>query len=206
MNEAFETLPREKQMRIINAAMEVFACNEYKRASTDDIAAKAGISKGLLFYYFHNKEALYLYVYEYCRRITTEQILDTHYYELDDYFEILEYSACKKAKMISEIPWLMDFAVRAFYSEQDKIKQSNNNVINNIMIYFQNINRDKFREGVDINELTRMFLWMTDGYMNEKRRLGLPIKQEEIMTDFRKWMDMFRRITYKEEYLPENHD
>ena len=77
MNEAFETLPQEKQMRIINAAMEVFACNEYKRASTDDIAAKAGISKGLLFYYFHNKEALYLYVYEYCRRITTEQILDT---------------------------------------------------------------------------------------------------------------------------------
>ena len=51
-----------------------------------------------------------------------------------------------------------------------------------------------------------MFLWMTDGYMNEKRRLGLPIKQEEIMTDFRKWMDMFRRITYKEEYLPDNHE
>ena len=201
MNNRFFELSKEKQDRFINAALQIFAKNGYKKASTDEIVKAAGISKGLLFYYFHNKEALYLYVYEYCRRVTTEQILDTHYYELDDYFDILEYSACKKAKMISENPWLMDFSVRAFYSEQDKIKQSNNNAINNIMTYFRNINRDKFREGVDINELTRMFLWMTDGYMNEKRRLGLPIKQEEIMTDFRKWMNMFRRITYKEEYL-----
>lgn len=201
MNEAFEKLPQEKRTRIINAAMEVFACHEYKRASTDDIAAKAGISKGLLFYYFHNKEALYLYVYEYYRKITIAQILDTHYYELDDYFEILEYSARIKAKFISENPWLLEFAVRAFYSEREKVKQANNALTDNLMTYFQNINREKFREGVDINELTRMFIWMTDGYMNDKRRAGLPIKQKEIMADFHRWIEMFRKISYKEEYL-----
>ena len=58
MNEKFFALPEEKQERIINAAMEVFGKNEYKRASTDLIAVKAGISKGLLFYYFHNKISL----------------------------------------------------------------------------------------------------------------------------------------------------
>ena len=56
MNEKFFALPEEKRQRIINAAMEVFGKNEYKRASTDLIAVKAGISKGLLFYYFHNKK------------------------------------------------------------------------------------------------------------------------------------------------------
>ncbi|MFQ7003438.1 MAG: TetR/AcrR family transcriptional regulator [Ruthenibacterium lactatiformans] len=55
----------EKQARITNAALEVFARNDYKHASTDDIAAKAGISKGLLFYYFRNKQSLYLYLYDY---------------------------------------------------------------------------------------------------------------------------------------------
>ena len=60
MNEKFQSLSQEKQQAVINAAMEVFGKNEYKRASTDLIAAKAGISKGLLFYYFRNKKELYL--------------------------------------------------------------------------------------------------------------------------------------------------
>ena len=54
MNEKIYTLSPENQARITNAALEVFARNDYKHASTDDIAAKAGISKGLLFYSFRN--------------------------------------------------------------------------------------------------------------------------------------------------------
>ena len=64
MNEAFFELPPEKQQRIMNAGFEVFLQNEYKRASTDEIAARSNISKGLLFYYFHNKKTLYLYLFE----------------------------------------------------------------------------------------------------------------------------------------------
>lgn len=52
MNERFKELPEVKQRAVLNAAMEVFAKYDYKKASTDLIAAKAGISKGLLFYYF----------------------------------------------------------------------------------------------------------------------------------------------------------
>lgn len=52
MNEAFYALEEEKQRAVFNAAMKVFSRWEYKRASTDLIAAKAGVSKGLLFYIF----------------------------------------------------------------------------------------------------------------------------------------------------------
>ena len=44
MNEAFYELPKEKQRAVYNAAMEVFGEYEYKRASTDLIASKAGVS------------------------------------------------------------------------------------------------------------------------------------------------------------------
>lgn len=74
MSEKFQKLPEERQLAIINAAMEVFAQNEYNRASTDLIAAKAGISKGLLFYYFHNKRELYLYVYHYAAKIAAPRL------------------------------------------------------------------------------------------------------------------------------------
>lgn len=60
MNERFFELTEEKQLRIINAGFEVFAQNEYKRASTDEIGCLSDISKGLLFYYFHNKKSLLL--------------------------------------------------------------------------------------------------------------------------------------------------
>jgi len=75
LNEKFFTLSPEKQARITNAALEVFARNDYKHASTDDIAAKAGISKGLLFYYFRNKQSLYLYLYDYALEQVRGQVL-----------------------------------------------------------------------------------------------------------------------------------
>ena len=52
MNEKFFELPEEKRLRIINAGFEIFSQSDYRHASTERLAAQAGISKGLLFYYF----------------------------------------------------------------------------------------------------------------------------------------------------------
>ena len=60
MAQEFSDLPAEKRRQITNAAIQVFAEKGYRQANTRDIAAKAGISKGLLFYYFKNKKSLYL--------------------------------------------------------------------------------------------------------------------------------------------------
>ena len=65
MNEKFFDLAKEKQDRIMNAAISTFARRGYKYASTDEIKSKAGISKGLLFHYFGDKASLYRYVCEY---------------------------------------------------------------------------------------------------------------------------------------------
>ena len=51
MNGKFFDLNKEKQDRMINAALKVFAINGYRHASTDEIVREAGISKGLLFHY-----------------------------------------------------------------------------------------------------------------------------------------------------------
>ena len=75
MNEQFYELPQEKQLRIINAGLEVFSKNDYRHAVTDEIARKAGISKGLLFYYFHNKKSLYLYLFDYCASLIINQVM-----------------------------------------------------------------------------------------------------------------------------------
>ena len=68
MNEKFFDLKKEKQDRMINASLKIFALNGYRHASTDDIVAEAGISKGLLFHYFINKLGLYSFLYDYSTR------------------------------------------------------------------------------------------------------------------------------------------
>ena len=55
MNAKFFDLKQEKQDRMVNAALKVFALNGYQHASTDDIVKEAHISKGLLFHYFDSK-------------------------------------------------------------------------------------------------------------------------------------------------------
>ena len=62
MNEKFFSLPEEKQQAIINAGYRVSSQNTYKKSPVSEIAAEAGISKSLLFYYFRNKKELYLFL------------------------------------------------------------------------------------------------------------------------------------------------
>ena len=45
--------------KILDAAMEVFGHQGYAKASMDQIAACAGVSKGALYYFFRNKSDLY---------------------------------------------------------------------------------------------------------------------------------------------------
>ena len=56
MNERFFDLKKDRQDRIINGAMRIFAQNGYRHASTDEMVAAASISKGLLFHYFKSKK------------------------------------------------------------------------------------------------------------------------------------------------------
>lgn len=59
MNEVFKSLEEAKQERILNAAYEEFSSHGYAKASTNRIIKSAGISKGMLFYYFNSKQELF---------------------------------------------------------------------------------------------------------------------------------------------------
>jgi TetR/AcrR family transcriptional regulator len=62
--EGTETLEGDVRQRILAAAEAVFAERGYVAASTREIAARAGIAKRMLFYYFASKEAVYRAVLE----------------------------------------------------------------------------------------------------------------------------------------------
>ena len=90
MNPKFFSLPKEKQQAILNAGYRVFSQNSYKNSPMSEIAAEAGISKSLLFHYFHNKKEFFLYLWDHCAETTIDYLTRYGCYEQTDLFESME--------------------------------------------------------------------------------------------------------------------
>ena len=56
----FEAADNAKRRQIIEGARAVFLAQGFDAASMNDIARKAGVSKGTLYVYFDSKEALFV--------------------------------------------------------------------------------------------------------------------------------------------------
>jgi TetR/AcrR family transcriptional repressor of mexJK operon len=67
-----ERRPSTKHTDILRAATEAFLDGGYERASMDEIAAKAGVSKATVYSHFGNKEALFEEIIrELCQHLVT---------------------------------------------------------------------------------------------------------------------------------------
>ena len=204
--EKFLELPNEKQLKIINAGFEYFGKYGYKGANTEDIANRAGISKGLLFYYFKYKESYYLFLCEFCQNLMLESFQETDFQEITDFFELIDFATKAKLKIITEYPFITDFSVNLIADKSIKVGSKseeyvNNAIYNSFDIYFKNIDFTPFKEEIDVKKIYQMMLWLSEGYINEKKRINTPIVLEDFLSDFALWKALFKKICYKEEYL-----
>ena len=125
MNEKFFDLAREKQDRMINGAIEVFAKNGYKHASTDDMVRAVGISKGLWFHYFGSKEGIYVFAYDYCVKYMLLELSTIVDENEKDYFELIRQIALTKTRVGKNYPYMTIFLEEAVYeTEQDIVEKT----------------------------------------------------------------------------------
>lgn len=66
----------KKKEKIINAALNEFALNRFKNASTDRIVENGNVSKGLLFYHFKNKRSLFEYLIKFSFEFIVNEYID----------------------------------------------------------------------------------------------------------------------------------
>jgi len=69
-----EQMRTTTQTALLNSAMTLFAQNGYTSTTTRSIAKEAGISTGLMYHYFDNKESLLRAVFDNCMAILSEAI------------------------------------------------------------------------------------------------------------------------------------
>ena len=120
MNEKFWDLKKEKQDRMINAALKVFSQYGYYHASTDEIVKTAGISKGLLFHYFGSKIGVYAFLYDYATRFVTLELTGHVEKNENGYFELYEQILSAKVASMAQYPYIFLFLNKA--DEEDYLE------------------------------------------------------------------------------------
>ena len=113
MNERFFDLKKDRQDRIINGAMRIFAENGYRHASTDEMVAAAGISKGLLFHYFKSKKGTWMFLYEYCTRYMLIEMREAERRHGCDFFDMYRQLVKADESVLRRYPWVPIFLKRA---------------------------------------------------------------------------------------------
>ena len=206
MNQKFFELPEEKRDKIVNAGFYVFGRSDYRRASTEEIARRAGISKGLLFYYFENKQALYAYLFERAVERVKAGVLDGEIEEITDFFDYCQCAATRKCELLARNPHIMDFIMRAFNARDEVIsgdvgRRMGEEMAKIARIHFRNVDLTKFRDDVDFKVVYRMLVWMVEGYIAEQDRAGNPASLKEMMAQYAEIASYLRRMSYKEEYI-----
>lgn len=98
----FEKISDEKKEQIITKGIEIFSKFSFVEARTDLITHEAGISKGLLFYYFGNKKNFYLYLFKHTVVLLTQDLEYEGTY--DNFYEIIFYMMDMKYNLITKYP------------------------------------------------------------------------------------------------------
>ena len=200
MNEKFFEIKNEKQERILNAAIKVFALNGYRKASTDVIVTEAGISKGLLFHYFTNKLSLYEYIIDYSiKYMNFEFTTSVSKYE-KDFFELQMMMEQAKIRVMKIYPYMQQFLASLKYETDAKAKavigENAYSLESMFNVIYKQADTSKFEEYVVVQKVVDMIRWMSDGYLREHLVEG-DTDVDVLVSEFSKYLKMLRAHFYR---------
>ena len=201
MEDRFKNIDPEKRDKIINAAIAEFAENGYEKASTNEIVKNAGISRGLLYHYFKDKEELYDVLTKYAIETFIDKINSSIDWEEPDIFERLKQITFVKIEISRVYPKLFNFVVNIFlkdnsvqtmeeaYAFYDKLGINIQELF--INVYQKNIDYSKFKEPEKIGISMNIIRWTIEKWAEEiMQKCGGDFTSED-MQEFGEQIDVY---------------
>ena len=177
MNDKFFDLKSDKQDRIINASLHLFAVNGYKHASTDDIIKEAGISKGLLFHYFESKQGLYLFLIDYSVRYLLFEY-DRAIGSEKEYFAFHGKLEAAKNNVLRNYPYMYGFIVKAIDEPQIGLRELQHDAINKytetMLSYRNRLVLPELKDGVDMSQIETLINYTVEGLTKSQLEQDMP--------------------------------
>ncbi|MCM1188392.1 MAG: TetR/AcrR family transcriptional regulator [bacterium] len=202
MNGKFFDLKKEKQDRMINAALKVFALQGYRHASTDDIVREAAISKGLLFHYFESKIGVYSFAYDYSVRFISLELRSTVNPKERDLFEIMKQMECARMHAMRGYPYMQQFLNRSATEDVNEALLAVEEKRSLLEEMYRGINAridyTLLPEGVDGDKLRKMLDFTVKGLMTERFQ-NASFQPEMLYREICGYLDMMRQLVYRQE-------
>ena len=206
MNDKFFDLKKEKQDRMINGALKIFAQNGYQKASTDDIVKEAGISKGLLFHYFGSKAGLYDFVYEYSSRYLAMELKRAVSLRETDLFVLLTQVEAAKNVLFRNYPYMQKFLLTSYDLPDEDMKAKTEEYNELVKAAMDEVTgrADESRLVADVDSalLVRSMEYVTRGLMETALNKGMD--PDMVYEEAAAYYDMMRVKFTKPEFLEED--
>lgn len=196
MYETFENLQFEKRKKILNACYDVFGKYGYEKASINDIAKEAHVSKSSLFHYFMNKENLYFYLYDFA----TLTIADNMQEGTEDLFESISLSTKLKFEIFKNYPSMYNF-LKSIILESENLQQKLRNrnydkVALTNKLLFKNVDWTKLNTN-NFQDVINLLSWVSEGCI----KANISLNPEQIVEEVNRYLKYVKKAIYKEEYL-----
>jgi TetR/AcrR family transcriptional regulator len=179
-----------RRAHALNAALEIFARYGYQKASMQDIAKKAGVSKSVLFKYFKTKEQLYLAAFQIAADGIYEADLKARADESTrgDIFAALRHTVDARMELFSRLPWVYSFSytaafdpdpfVRALVQQEYARRESSKTE----QTAYAGLRRDIPEEAA-----RKLIFWVSQGFLAEKLEHGIA-EPEVLKREYEDWV------------------
>ena len=202
--DAFHELEPQKKERIINAALDEIASKGFKKASTNAIVEKAGISKGTLFYYFSSKEELFDFLCGYTIEFARQEYAAKFEHEAKTRDFIERYRVLTEIKRYSlrTYPKIIKFYESFYLPENTEYFSKYRDAIKNIREHvfaslYDNIDYSLFRDDIEPEKIVTYIKWLLDRY---EKDLMAKMQESALDSGFSESTDIIMGKEIEEEF------
>nr|WP_318685999.1 TetR/AcrR family transcriptional regulator [uncultured Acetatifactor sp.] len=196
MNAKFFDLKKEKQDRMINAALKMFAIHGYRHASTDDIVKEASVSKGLLFHYFESKLGVYVFIYDYSVRYMMLELKSCVDPKERDLFEVLKQTERARMNAMRAYPYMQQFLNRSMNENVSEallaVEDMRDVLLKTYETISEQIDPALAPPGIDLGKLLKMLDFTAKGLLEEHFR-NASFQPEMLYEEITDYLDMMRQ-------------
>ena len=191
-----QSTDNEKRERVLTAAWEIFARFGYEKASMQDIAETAGVSKSVVFKYYESKENLYRTAFhiasEEIARADAEAAVDLA--EREDVFSALRKTVDARMRLFARAPYVYSFSYTAAYDTAELPRQL-------VLEQFAKRGVTKpdaeryscIRKDVTPQRAKQMIFWISQGFLGDQLARGM-VRPEALKQAYLEWVDLMELL------------
>ncbi len=196
----------EKVIKIINYAFEEFSKYSFEKASTNSIVKRAGISRGLLYHYFKDKQDLYDFLLYYSVKITLDELDAKQYWKEQDIFKRIKQVAISKMEIAKKYPYLIDFYKQI--KDVDRYKKVKGEAKGHYpdldrKFYSYNVDFSNVKDGVDIEKMVNVIKYTLEQvgrkYWEAVKENGANFQLDDLFREYDEYIEFLKTAFYHED-------